>query len=47
MFLSGQVIEEPAKDDPQRKKQQEQARKEGKLHNFTGDIEALLEGKGH
>ena len=25
----------------------EKARKEGKLHNFTGDIEALLEGKGH
>ena len=23
------------------------ARKEGKLHDFTGDIEALLEGKGH
>jgi antitoxin (DNA-binding transcriptional repressor) of toxin-antitoxin stability system len=25
----------------------EKARKEGKLHDFTGDIEALLEGKGH
>jgi antitoxin (DNA-binding transcriptional repressor) of toxin-antitoxin stability system len=25
----------------------EKARKEGKLHNLTGDIEALLEGKGH
>ena len=25
----------------------EKARKEGKLHNFTGDIEALLKGKGH
>jgi antitoxin (DNA-binding transcriptional repressor) of toxin-antitoxin stability system len=25
----------------------EKAGKEGKLHNFTGDIEALLEGKGH
>jgi antitoxin (DNA-binding transcriptional repressor) of toxin-antitoxin stability system len=25
----------------------EKAGKECKLHNFTGDIEALLEGKGH
>jgi hypothetical protein len=25
----------------------EKAGKEGKLYNFTGDIEALLEGKGH
>ena len=25
----------------------ERARKEGKLHDFTGDNEALLEGKGH
>lgn len=25
----------------------EKAREEGKLHAFTGDIEALLEGKGH
>jgi antitoxin (DNA-binding transcriptional repressor) of toxin-antitoxin stability system len=25
----------------------EKARKEGKLHDFTGDIEAILEGKGH
>ena len=25
----------------------EKARKEGKLQDFTGDIEALLEGKGH
>jgi antitoxin (DNA-binding transcriptional repressor) of toxin-antitoxin stability system len=25
----------------------EKARKEGMLHDFTGDIEALFEGKGH
>jgi antitoxin (DNA-binding transcriptional repressor) of toxin-antitoxin stability system len=25
----------------------EKARKKGKLHDFTGDIEALIEGKGH
>src|SRR6478736_1281590 len=25
----------------------EKARKKGKLHNFTGDLEALLEGKGY
>lgn len=25
----------------------EKARKEGNLHDFTGDIEALLEGKSH
>jgi antitoxin (DNA-binding transcriptional repressor) of toxin-antitoxin stability system len=25
----------------------EEARKEGKLHDFTGHIEALLQGKGH
>ena len=25
----------------------EKARKESKLHDFTGDIEALLEGEGH
>ena len=25
----------------------EKARKEGTLHDFTGDIEALLESKGH
>ena len=25
----------------------EKARKKGKLHDFTGDIEALVEGKGH
>jgi antitoxin (DNA-binding transcriptional repressor) of toxin-antitoxin stability system len=25
----------------------EKARKKGKLHNYSGDIEALLEGKAH
>jgi antitoxin (DNA-binding transcriptional repressor) of toxin-antitoxin stability system len=25
----------------------EEARKEGTLHDFTGDIDALFEGKGH